>query len=224
MRKTGFIDLHRVRHGKLTGLLYVFKGDRGGYELDESFDYSVDNVPALPSESGDIREYVVSVPLEVLNFRVLKLPFSDKGKIMKVIPFELEGLIMGGAESIVFDASVLGGGGDAFDVLVTYVEKKTLGDILNLLSAQGIDPQTVTSLELRARKEKGADDIALRLMNPVEIHPEERIRAAKDELSGYTVNLRTGPFAYTRDREKAAKPMARMIASAARFVVGAFIE
>jgi type II secretory pathway component PulL len=207
MKKIGFIDLLRVRPGKPTGQVYVFRDDRGNYELDTSFEYSGDSAPVLQSRIGDIREYVLSIPLEVLNFRVLKLPFSDKGKIMKVIPFELEGLMMGGADSIVFDSRVLRESGNTFDVLVAYVEKGVMGDILTMLAAQGIDPHIVTSLELRAMKAQGADDMALRLMSPEKIHDEERIQAARDELAEYTINLRTGPFAYTKDLDKVGKTL-----------------
>jgi hypothetical protein len=108
---------------------------------------------------------------------------------------------------VVFDAMVLGSGENGFDVLVTYTDKGTLRDILTQLSLLNIDPQVVTSLELQAIARNGTGDVAVRLMNPPPLDRDARISAARSELSRHTINLRTGPFAYTRDRERVKKKL-----------------
>jgi len=202
MKTVGFIDLT----SKQSGEIYVFRGRAGGYELEETMNYNGEGSSQLP-ELADIGECCLSIPLEMLNFRMMKLPFSEKEKLMKVIPFELGALLMEGADRVVFDAMVMGSGENGFDVLVTYVEKGKLREILSQLSSLNIDPQVVTSLELRAIVEHGTGDIAARLMNPSPLDHDVRISAAMSELSRHTINFRTGPFAYTRDRERVKKKL-----------------
>jgi type II secretory pathway component PulL len=159
------------------------------------------------SDLAGIGEFYLSIPLEMLNFRMMKLPFSEGEKLMKVIPFELGALLMNSADHVVFDAMVMGSGENGFDVLVTYAERGLLGETLSQLSSRDIDPQVVTSLELQAITKNGSGDIAARLMNPAPLDRNARISAAMNELSHHTINLRTGPFAYTRDRERVKKKL-----------------
>src|SRR5208282_1575967 len=56
----------------------------------------------------DNDESYLSLPLSLLNFRVLELPFSDMKQIMEVLPFELEAMILGGSSGVAFDAYPLG--------------------------------------------------------------------------------------------------------------------
>ena len=144
----------------------------------------------------------MSIPIEVLNFRILNLPFTDREKLQKVIPFELDNLITGGSANVVFDTIILDRGEDSAEVLVAYVERKTLNNLLTKLARRDIDPRIVTSLDLRPVVGAGKEGIAWRLLNPEKSEAADRIAAAKEELSAYTINLRAGPFAYTRDTEK----------------------
>lgn len=202
MGKVGFIDFS----SKDSGDIYVFSGSRGRYEFERVIGYNGDSVSPRP-DIADISDFFLSLPAELLNFRLVKVPFSDKEKLLKVIPFELEGLMMESPDRVVFDAAVLGGAGDQFDVLVTCIGKGVLQDILNRLGLLHIDPQIVTCLELQSVIKGGAEDIASRLMSPERLGQEERIKAAKAELSGETINLRTGPLAYTRNIEKIVKQL-----------------
>ena len=202
MKTIGFIDLT----SKQSGEIYLFRGRAGGYELEKTVHYTGEGSPQFPDLTG-IGEFYLSMPLEMLNFRMMKLPFSEKEKIIKVIPFELGALLMESADHVVFDATVMGSGENGFDVLVTYVEKGMLREVLAQLSSLNIDPQVVTSLELQAIARNGTGDVAVRLMNPPPLNRDARISAARSELSRHTINLRTGPFAYTRDREKVKKKL-----------------
>jgi type II secretory pathway component PulL len=205
MKKVGFIDLQSKTADRLTGTIHVFTGRPGSYELEKSVEYAGDR--AFPLDTTDVSEFTLSLPVELLNFRVLKLPFSDREKLQKVIPFELENLMMENAENVVFGATVLGTSGDNFDVLVTYIERGVLKEILANLSSVQIDPHVVTSLELQSGVREGTEGIAQRLMNQERLTPEERTAAVKNELLNPTINLRTGPFAYTRDTEKVRKKL-----------------
>lgn len=207
MKKIGFIDLI----SRNSGDVYVFTGRNGRYELESSTEYSENKIPAVAGASG-LGEFYVSLPVELLNFRILKLPFSDREKLLKVIPFELESLMIESSENVVFDAVVLGGSGDAFEVLVTYIENGVLKDILTELASIHIDPPVVTSLELQNIISGEREDIGSRLVNTAKMNREDRIDAARNEIISHTVNLRRGPFAYTKDVEKTKKTIKMTVA------------
>jgi type II secretory pathway component PulL len=202
VKTIGFIDLT----SKQSGEIYLFRERAGGYELENAVHYPGEGASQFPDLTG-VHEFSLSIPLEMLNFRMMKLPFSEKEKIIKIIPFELGSLLIDSPDHVVFDATVMGSGEDGFDVLVTYADRETLRDILAQLSLLNIDPQVVTSLELQAIVKNGTGDVAVRLMNPSPLDRDTRISAAKTELSHHTVNLRTGPLAYTRDRERVKKKL-----------------
>jgi type II secretory pathway component PulL len=205
MNKVGFIDLQAKAVDKLVGNIYVFSGRPGRYELENSMEMEYAGDHAFPLDTRLVGEFYLSLPVKLLNFRVLRLPFSDREKLLKVVPFELEGLMLEGPENVVFDVTVLGPAGDAFDVLVTYVEKGLLRELLDKLSPVGIDPQVVTSIELQTGVKEGTEGIALKLIDGRSPAPEERMAAAKNELLNHTINLRTGTFSYTKDAEKVEK-------------------
>ncbi|MCL5023495.1 MAG: hypothetical protein M1497_09050 [Nitrospirae bacterium] len=200
MRKASLLDLHE-KDGVLSGDRYLFTGS--SYEFERAVRYPDES--ASPQDTSEAGEVSVSLPLELLNFRTLKLPFSDREKLAKVVPFELQGLMLEGAGDIVFDTVVLGSSGDEWEVLVAYIEKSVLGEILAKLSESRIDPPAVTSLELRTVLASGKDDLASRLLGPVMMTPEERMEAVRSELQNPTINLRTGALAYTKDTEKSRR-------------------
>ncbi|MBU2623519.1 MAG: hypothetical protein KKD92_14515 [Proteobacteria bacterium] len=210
MKKIGFIDINPRSAGSLPGflsqgeegqeagdvLIYLFTSDGEKYRFEKTLEY------ASNPEMADIGEFYLSIPTEVLNFRILNLPFTDREKLQKVIPFELDNMITGGSASVVFDAIVLERNKESAEILVAYVERKTLDNLLTKLARRDMDPRIVTSLDLRTIVGAGKEDIIGRLLNPEKLEAADRIDAAKDELSAHTLNLRTGPFVYTRDTEK----------------------
>jgi len=205
MGRAGVIDVRDGWKGNEALTIYLF-GSRGGkYEFEKTVDFTPPASPANLFE--DITEFYLSLPVSSLNFRMLSLPFSDSQKLKSIIPFELDGLILGGSESIVFDSVVMDQSADTHDVVVTYIERRSLREILAGLSLAGMDPQVVTSIELQAILGKADGDIASHLMSPGSLSPDERIDAAGKELISPTINLRTGPFAFTRDSEKMKKSL-----------------
>lgn len=202
MKKIGFIDIDSKWGGRAEGLqVHIFKSRAGGFDFEKTVQYTPG--PSYTWEPGNISEFYLSLPLNLLNFRVVSVPFQDKEKLRKVLPFELDGLIMGGSAGIAFDAIPLDNG----DMLVAYADKKELTSLLTKLSPLNFDPRVVTSIELREVLNNGLNEIIQRILNFSELTANDRIKAATDELVSNSINLRTGSIAYTKDAEKIKKAL-----------------
>jgi type II secretory pathway component PulL len=201
MGRSVFIDL---RGEELR--TYVFDSRKGKYEAEETgqypvsgrFDFSIDEAPE------DVGNAYLSLPVSALNFRVIDLPFSDKERIREVLPFELDGIILGGTDRVIFDCVVLGSSDDKYQVLAVYIEKEIIREILAKLKSFNIDPVLVTSIELRNILK---DFATSRLFSPETIDGKERISLAAEEIEAPTINLRREEFSYTRDTEKTKKSL-----------------
>lgn len=206
MKQIGVIDLKdwdaKKEAWKENTSIHLFSGR---HEFEKTVTLTADAAPS--EELGGIDIFYLSVPFVILNFRLLKLPFSDRQKLRDIIPFELDGLVLGGAETVVYDFLVLEGADNNFNILIAYMDKHILKTILARLTAMKIDPEIATSLELQAVMNKGTTNLAERLINLEALSADERIAAAKAELSANTLNLRTGKLAYTRDTEKTNKTL-----------------
>jgi len=185
---------------------YVFERRKGSYEVSdvrkiagaERYRFSLDGLPR------DIVTAYVSLPLSSLNFRVIEIPFSDKDKIREVLPFELDGMVLGGKDKIVCDNILLGSSANTYQVLAVYVDKAFVRDLLDNCRSYHIDPEYITSLELRST----VQDFSLEsLLYPVTIDEEKRISLAVDEMKSPTVNLRKGELTYTRTIEETRKSL-----------------
>jgi type II secretory pathway component PulL len=201
MSRICFFD---IKEKELCRYIFDVKGnsyeikDQKEFPLSASYDFPADAV------SEDMETAYLSLPLSSLNFRVIDLPFSDKERIREVLPFELDGMILGSPESVIFDAVIVAKTDASYQVLAIYLEKDRLRTILEKLIVHGIDPFCITSLEL-----KGAlEDFSLsKLVPPLSITAEERIALAVEEVKNPTVNLRRHEFSYTRDLEKTRKSL-----------------
>jgi type II secretory pathway component PulL len=169
--------------------------DGGSFSIEKTFE--------------DVEESYLSLPLSLLNFRVLELPFSDMEKAREVVPFELEGIIIGGAESTVFDVCSLRSSNGKHTILVVYIVKETLRKILEDLESFKVDPKAVTSLELAhlMTSSKSREEIANLILNPQSIHGDDRITTALKEMTIPIINLRRGEFSYTVDTEKTKRSL-----------------
>jgi len=168
------------------------------YSRDEKYRFSLDGLPR------DIDTSYVSLPLSSLNYRVIDVPFSDKDKIREVLPFELDGLILGGSDQVIFDAMIIGSSSNTYQVLAVYLDKATIQDILDNLKSYHIDPEFITSIEL---KSMGKEISLEKLLSPITFDEEERISLATDEMKSPTINLRRGEFAYTRTIEETKRSL-----------------
>ena len=154
--------------------------------------------------AGDFEESYLSLPLSLLDFRVLELPFSDIRKVKELIPFEIDNLVLGGSGSVVFDAYILDRSDRKSQVLVAYLQKETLRTILRSLKASGIDPKAVISVELAnaVGSSSSAEEVAERLLSPAPLEEKARTDTALKEMTNPTIDLRRGEFAYTVDDER----------------------
>jgi type II secretory pathway component PulL len=185
---------------------YLFDSRRGTCELKEkkthplsgNCDFSLDPVP------GTLENTYVSLPLSSLNFRVLTLPFVQKDKVREVLPFELDGIILGGSEKVVFDTVPLGNAGNSSEILAVYTEKQIIGELLRKLKTYNADPVCVTSLELRKALQGFSSE---KLLTPSPLEDQERISLAVEEIKTPTINLRRDEFTYTREIEQTKKSL-----------------
>ena len=202
----GKIALFDLREEELSILIFEKKGHglvaRHSVPCSQAGDYSF----KLEENLSDIDESFLSLPLSLLNFRVLELPFSDMKKVLELVPFELDGLVLGGSGDIVFDACPLNNGEGRSKVLVAYLRKELLGKFLNNLKSYGVDPKAVLSLELgQAVSVASRDGFTEQILNPEPIENNDRPGIAIKEMQAPTVNFRKGEFAYTADTEKIKK-------------------
>ena len=167
------------------------------------------NYSFVPNEHvAGIDETYLSLPLGLLNFRIVELPFFDMKKVTELLPFELDGLILGGSVNIVFDACLLGNENGRSKVLVAYLRKEVLRAILDNLKSYGVDPKAVFSLELgQAVAAASKEGFANNLLAPVPLENDDRLESAVRELKKPTVDFRKGEFAHTADADKVKKSL-----------------
>jgi type II secretory pathway component PulL len=196
MGRALFID---ITDGELN--TYTFDGGEGRYELKETRKYPLPEKYDFPAEAiaGGFDNVYLSLPACLLNFRVLDTPFSDREKIREVLPFELEGIILGGTDKALFDDIIVGRTESKNQALAVYMEKSVIRDMLAKLKSCGADPVFITSLELGKIVKEFSP---AKLLLPLDLDDNERIALAREEMRSPTINLRREEFAYTRDIEK----------------------
>jgi type II secretory pathway component PulL len=206
MKQIGFIDMHSPDALCTPEVIHIFR-DSGEYEKAIAFN--------SPGALEGIESFYVSLPLNTLNFRIMNFPFSDGEKLKKVIPFELENLILESSETVVFDSVILSRDDDHAEALVVYADKNGLRQVLNTLAGNNIDPCVITAIDLRAAINAGqnphesafSEAVTRWLINPVALNESDRVALAQQEIINPTINLRTGPFAYTKHAGKIRKKM-----------------
>lgn len=208
MGRTVFIDMLKgAQSDALSGRAYIFGSGASGDAFESEYGFSdADGLKSIASKAKDA-EYLLSLPLGSLNFRLFNFSFSDRAKLRRVIPYELDGLVIGGSGSVVYDFAVSASPSGGYDILVVYAEKGMVSGILAIMAAAGIDPKALTCIELMPLMAGGIQGFGERIMNAPDIATDERKRLAAAELSAPAVNLRTGQFAYTKDTEKAGRSL-----------------
>ncbi len=196
MRRIGLIDIHGFEEKKNRFLLsvYVFKGKQ--LELEEAEVYP-DAVSFLPHTRDDVSEYYISIPVAILNFRILKFPFNDREKIRKIIPLELDSLVVGGSADLLYDLYVLRKVEGSYEVLVCFIKKEILSSVLEELNK--VNTTVITSIELSLILSDMREGFSSRLLNSEPLSEDLKIMAAREEIQINTINLRTGSFAESSD-------------------------
>ncbi|MEN6321013.1 MAG: hypothetical protein ABFD82_19935 [Syntrophaceae bacterium] len=223
MKTIGFIDIHPQSpvckpeysspsqdiDGEDKSVIYLFEDDNYGYNYLETLAYN------SPDELVDVNDYYISIPASLLDYRIVTFPFSDKEKIKKSLPIELDNLVLGGSEEIIFDTIIPDSSDDSVDVLVAYIGKNILHRILKEFAGRNIDPRCITSIDLQSvTNDINADSsegfrktVAERLFVQQKWDEADRIAQAKQEIEKPTINLRTGQFVYTKDAEKMGRTL-----------------
>jgi hypothetical protein len=203
-KETAFFDL---RDEDLLVYIMTRKGD--SYRLEETLSASAkgDDPFGIQRKFEDVGNSFLSLPLALLNFRTLELPFTDRERIREVLPFELDSLILGGSEGVVFDASILGESNGRSEVLVSYITKEELRKLLERLGPLKVDPRIVTSIELAfaITSPSSKEQIARSLLCPEPLGDEDRKAIAMQEMDNPTINLRRGELSFTADAQKIRK-------------------
>jgi len=107
----------------------------------------------LKSKAGDWAgaKIVSSIPGHLFTQRLVQLPFADRKRVEKALPFEMEDLVPFDLGEVVIDHVVLNAHANGKDsaapresqVLAIMLPKAILKKHLELLAAAGIDPQVV---------------------------------------------------------------------------------
>ncbi len=218
MRRIAFFDLKGEEL-----LIHLFEKSGRAYSLQETISASIQEDASFGVDRTfeEIEESTLSLPLSLLSFRIIEFPFSDMQRIREVLGFELEGLVLGGVEEVVFDLLVLGESDGKHKVLVVFIRKETLRNQLDRFKALGVDPKAVTSIELASAKESFAsmESMTELLLNPKPISDEDRMNGIQGEMKAPTVNLRRGEFSYTLDAEKTRRSLRWTAILAAIFIL-----
>eukprot|EP01008_Symbiontida_sp_HLA12_P001140 NODE_21_length_2278_cov_1.506265_g19_i0.p1 GENE.NODE_21_length_2278_cov_1.506265_g19_i0~~NODE_21_length_2278_cov_1.506265_g19_i0.p1 ORF type:complete len:498 (-),score=207.41 NODE_21_length_2278_cov_1.506265_g19_i0:196-1689(-) len=87
---------------------------------------------------------VASFPADMISYRNITIPFSDPGKIAKVLPFELEPLVPFSVHDISIGFAPAGSAGDekkGIRLLTAFIENKALESFLAVLKERRIEPK-----------------------------------------------------------------------------------
>jgi hypothetical protein len=205
MKKIAFLDIREQE-------LSIFVLNKKDYSL-----LSCHSIPftggekysfTLPEELRAIDETYLSLPLNLLNFRIIELPFSEKKKVLELVPYELDGIILGGSGSIVFDVCIIGKENGRSKVLVVYIRKDVVSGLLSAFRSRGVDPRTLLSVELGyLLANTPAESLADQILAPVNFSDEDRFGMAVKELQNPAVDFRKAEFTYTADTDKLRKSL-----------------
>jgi len=173
--------------------LYLIEAGNKLLEFKQKFELKgVHDLKALilEQELKDISRWVVSLDLAELSFRILKLPFGDKAKIRRVLPLELDNMLLVKADEIVYDFRVKKTGINDFEAELICVEKVRLVKTLQALKDVGVMVSAVTSLDFILGSYAGG----------VEPSPDKRHQAAKAVCADPVVNLMSREFLVVQTR------------------------
>lgn len=236
----GFIDWTEE---KITFSLFNKKGKQ--YTLADTVSVPVEgrlnNSVLIPLAKPGIERIHLSIPVNLLTIRELSFPFSNKNKIKDTIPYELEGMVLGDVSeysidyiikdlsapvdssapvdlSAPVDSSALADkSASGSQVLAVCIEKTKLREILDLFSSAGLEPVSVTSIDLRF----SVKNIEM-LFESALLGEKIRAEAAREDIANPLINLRQNEFAYKGDidRIKSSLRFTAVLASVLLLLLG----
>ncbi len=146
MAETVFcLDIHQDRAAAVSvdinASTTVIKGFGADNYGESSFSETIENIKKQSSFiSGSSR---IAFGAELFSYRALSLPFTDKGKISQILPFELADLCPVDINTLAIDFLVTRKTDDGTEILTAMISKALLADYLDALNAAGIDPETI---------------------------------------------------------------------------------
>ena len=151
---------------------------------------------------GSYERIFLSVPQKLLSVRELHFPFSDKDKIKKAIPYELEGLLLGETDNYCMDHLEAESSGDGSSVLAVSIEKTRLKEIVGMFSSVSLEPAAVTSIDIRLSKGNAG-----MVIKNSSFDENVRLKAVIDEIEKPSINLRQEELSYAGDVRRLRKSL-----------------
>ncbi len=190
--------------------IVVFSMDREGVSViqaeaggKEPRVLKVERVGEISDVPRGIRadRYILNLSSDLLQMRLLELPFSDEEKLKEVVPFELRRFILKGLDDIVHESLILerGNGEGVRPVLVSYMDRGFYQDTLRKLNEAGYDPEPVTSAEILHAV--GGEDIKGLIEGRLRLDEGETAGVLSEEIKKGKVrlNFRRGLLPFTRE-------------------------
>lgn len=174
-----------IQSGKV--FLYLIEAKNKSWEFKQKLELKdISELGRSIQDQGlkDIGRWLVSLPLADLGFRILKFTFGDKAKISRILPLELENILLLKPEEIVYDFRVKKTETNDFEVELIFIEKVGLIKILQALKDNGVILSAVTSLDFILGNYLGGDEPSL----------DERVSAARTACADPVVNLMSREF------------------------------
>lgn len=194
--KTGFIDWKEESLN-----LFIFERQGTKYKIIERNSVPVEgdlNEELLASLiKSEIDNIYLSLPVNFLTLREQDFPFSDTNKIRDTITYELEGILLGHIDDYTIDHMIIESVDSGSKVLAVCLEKTKLNEIIDTFSSAGLDPEVITSIDLRLSGGK-----LDKLFEDNVTDDNIREETAAKELLKHSINLRQGEHAYTGDIER----------------------
>lgn len=145
-----------IRHDSVTAVMMgtSMKGSWIENALSLPISDSVEAVEGLTSTLETIIQKIdisgticlVSLPADLISFRNIQVPFSEKKKIDQILPFELEPMLPLPVEDLIIDFHILklSDKTDRSDLLTASIQKAELKCYTDTLSALNIHPKRIT--------------------------------------------------------------------------------
>ena len=194
---TGFIDWTEE---KLS--LYVFEKQGNQYTLVDTqsvpLEGELNQASLTPFIKANIKQIYLSVPVNLFSLRELSFPFSDRTKIKDTIAYELEGIVLGDISDYSIDYIIKESSESGSQVLAVCMEKTKLRDIIDIFSSVGLEPVSITSIDLRF----SSKNIEMLFDESPALGEEIRAEAAREELVNPLINLRQEELAYKGDIDR----------------------
>lgn len=178
--------------------LYVFEKKGNQYTLVDTqsvpLEGELNQASLTPFIKANIKQIYLSVPVNLFSLRELSFPFSDRTKIKDTVSYELEGILLGDISDYSIDCIIKESSESGSQVLAVCMEKTKLRDIIDIFSSVGLEPASITSIDLRF----SSKNIEMLFENSAQ-GEEIRAEAAREELVNPLINLRQEELAYKGD-------------------------